>query len=87
MPILSGAISAFSGSLTITGSEMLRGGFPGFEGKEAGRRRSMFFCFGPTVLSRCVFSPYVPYCRGAYIFNCGLVVANVGSALTNNNKQ
>ena len=84
VPILSGAISGIWSNITITGNEMLRGGFSGFEGKEAGRRRYMFFCFGPTVLSRCVFSPCVPYCRGAYIFNCGLVVANVGSALTNN---
>ena len=84
VPILSGAISGIWSNITITGNEMLRGGFSGFEGKEAGRRRSMFFCFRPTVLSRCVFSPYVLHCQGAYIFGRGLVVANVGSALTNN---
>jgi len=75
VPILSGAITGLWSNITITGNEMLRGGFSGFEGKEAGRRRSMFFCFRPTVLSRCVFSPYVPLLPGCiYIWSrpcCG----------------
>ena len=75
VPILSGAISGVWSNITITGNEMLRGGFSGFEGKEAGRRRSMFVCFRPTVLSRCVFSPYVPLLPGCiYIWSrpcCG----------------
>ena len=36
VPILSGAIEASSSNLTISSSEMLRGGFSGFQGKEAG---------------------------------------------------
>ena len=75
VPILSGAIWCLQSNITITGNEVLRGGFSGFEGKEAGRRRSMFFCFRPTVLSRCVFSPYVPLLPGCiYIWSqpcCG----------------
>ena len=40
VPILSGAIYAVVSYLTITGSEMRRGGFSGFEGKEPCWRRS-----------------------------------------------
>ena len=45
VPILSGAIATWWSNLTITGSEMLRGGFSGFKGQEADRRRPMFFSF------------------------------------------
>ena len=40
VPMLSGAIAAVDGNLFLNGSEMLRDGFLGVEGKEAGRRRS-----------------------------------------------
>ena len=64
-PILSGAIWASGRILIMTGSDMFRGGFSGFEGKEPGRRWSWFFSFGPTVLTRGVFScPYVPLLPG-----------------------
>ena len=46
VPVLLGAIWAASGNFTITGSEMLRGGFSDIEGKEPGRRRSLFFLSG-----------------------------------------
>ena len=39
VPMLSGAIEAVNGNLDTTGSEMPRGGFSGFEGKEPGRWR------------------------------------------------
>ena len=83
VPILSGAISGVSSNITITGNEMLRGGFSGFEGKEAGRRRSMFVS-GRLFLVVASSLRMFLYCQGAYIFGRGLVVANVGSALTNN---
>ena len=46
VPMLVGAINLVESNLTTTGCEMRRDGISCFEGKEAGKRRSLFGFFG-----------------------------------------
>ena len=87
VPILSGAIWGQSSNITITGNEMLHGGFQALKVRKPVGGGLCFFVFGRLFLVVASSLRMFLYCQGAYIFARGLVVANVGSALTNNNKH